>query len=582
MAGSPAPFPISLGRRRHAVPAPEAVPELRDVKIDGVPPYRRVLTATPGHPLELSRDMKLRMALLELDAGQAVAVVDDLLEDHPEFDNLLARARGAGITVVKILPLPYSLVQQLATAAGGAGARGGRGNAEEVAAHSDNHADKMLRELLEYAVKERTTDVHITILDADPGNTVVKVQLRIDGRLRHHPHLSAPAFAGPLREMISVVYGARVDAGSTSDSVYSTGLNQYATVTLELGGQKRTLRYQSFAIQHGNRYVMRIPDERESDSADLGALHYMPSQLRLLRKIARQRYGATLFCGTVNTGKTTSMQRMVLNTPRVEELHIASLEDPIEGHIMGRKVSRIAIQRGAENAKEGENPFARTIRDLLRGDIDVFYMGEIRDRETASAFEAAIQTGHKGYATLHLGSAFSAIQRLSGREIGISRESIATEDFLAAIISQRLMPRLCPDCSLTYAQVRQALDEEQREAIACLIQKFKIPLDGVRFRRHGEWDCPHCGGAGTIDRVLIAEVVVPDAHMFKLWRDGRDSDAKEYWRKKRVAAFDNPDCTGKTAYEHGIYLVSTGLIDPFDLDAIVPLSFYDVVPLEGV
>ncbi len=573
--------PVTNLAARRAGKAHDRIPELRDWGIQGIPPFRRILTATPGHPLELGQDMQSRMALLEIELNHVIAVVDEEGLDHPEFDNLLARARGFGLSLQDTIELPYSRVQQLAQCELAA-AEEGR-SAKSSLPLVDNHADKMLKELLEYAVKERATDVHIKILDDNQEHPSVKVQLRIDGRLRPHPYLSNAGSAAPLRKMIQVVYGARIDAGSNSESGHSDAINQYATITLVLGGKTRTLRYQSFKIQHGNRYVIRIPDERESESTDLASLHYMPTQLGLLRKVARQKYGAVLFCGTVNTGKTTSMQRMVLNTPHAEELHIASLEDPIEGHIMGHKVSRIAIQRGAEGkgGKDGNNPFARTVRDLLRGDIDVFYMGEIRDRETASAFEAAIQTGHKGYATLHLGSAFSAIPRLSGREIGISRESVATEDFLAAIISQRLMPRLCSKCSISPLEATNfgiSFDQEQKEALAALQQKFKIKLGTVRIRRTGV-DCQYCKGTGTVDRILIAEVVVPDAHMFKLWREGRDADAKEYWRKTRKAPFDDPDCSGKTAYEHGIYRVSVGEIDPFDLDAVIPLSFYDVVPV---
>ncbi len=561
--------------RRSTSPAPVAG-DLRDWQIKGVPPFRRILTATRGHPLELSQEMQLRMALLEVETDRAVAIVDDDYWDNPEFDNVLARARGFGLEIVETIKLPYSHVQLLAQC------RRDVGEAKATSVANDTHADKLLKELLEYAVRERASDVHIAIRDKDPRRASVLVKLRIDGRLRPHPYLCEVKYAAPLRDMIKVVYGARIDAGSNSEGTFSEGINQYATVTLELGGLIRTLRYQSFCIQHGNRYVLRIPDERESDSNDMAALHYLPSQLKLLRKIARQKFGAVFLCGTVNTGKTTSMQRMVLNTPNVEELHIASAEDPIEGHVMGHKVSRVAIQRGAEAAGRGGdvNPFARTMRDFLRGDIDVFYVGEIRDRETAGAFEAAIQTGHKGYATLHLGSAFSAIPRLSGREIGISRETVATEDFLAAVISQRLMPKLCPDpdcnCAVPVTDSTLNLDEEQQEALLFLQQKFGISLDGVRTRRAGG-DCPHCKGTGTVDRVLIAEVVVPDAHMFKLWREGRDADAKEYWRRKRTAPFDDPNCDGKTAYEHGIYLVSIGMVDPFELDAIIPFAFYDVV-----
>jgi len=72
--------------------------------------------------------------------------------------------------------------------------------------------------------------------------------------------------------------------------------------------------------------------------------------------------------------------------------------------------------------------------------------------------------------------------------------------------------------------------------------------------------------------------VVPDRVIRQHIADGHDDKAELYWRQSRKAAFDEPDMQGKTAFEHGLYKVSQGLIDPRDLELeFEQLETYEVI-----
>ena len=75
-------------------------------------------------------------------------------------------------------------------------------------------------------------------------------------------------------------------------------------------------------------------------------------------------------------------------------------------------------------------------------------------------------------------------------------------------------------------------------------------------------------------------MIRPDRVMRELFKDNRDALAEDHWRNTRVAAFDEPDCTGKTYVEHGLYKVAIGMVDPVALDETEPLEDYEVLPLQ--
>ena len=135
--------------------------------------------------------------------------------------------------------------------------------------------------------------------------------------------------------------------------------------------------------------------------------------------------------------------------------------------------------------------FAHVLRSMLRQDPDVIMVGEIRDLETAQIAIQAALTGHLVLSTLHTNDAASTLTRLL--DMGVDDYLLTST--LNAIVAQRLVRRLCPDCREAYRPLPELLDQLGLEA------------DGDPRLWHPK-GCPSCNGTGYFGRISINEVLV--------------------------------------------------------------------------
>ena len=122
-----------------------------------------------------------------------------------------------------------------------------------------------------------------------------------------------------------------------------------------------------------------------------------------------------------------------------------TIEDPIEHRIPGVNQTQINNQ--------GEMGFSEGLRAMLRQDPDVIMIGEIRDDETARIGIRAALTGVLVFSTLHGSDAPSTISNLYN--FGIPGYQLSSS--LLAIVSQRLIRKICPYCRVTYAADEKVL-----------------------------------------------------------------------------------------------------------------------------
>lgn len=90
--------------------------------------------------------------------------------------------------------------------------------------------------------------------------------------------------------------------------------------------------------------------------------------------------------------------------------------------------------------------FQSAMRAAMRSDPDVLMIGEIRDSESANLTVQAVQSGHQVLSTVHASSALGVINRLEN--LGVGRDILGSPDFLAGLIYQKLLPKLCQHCSI--------------------------------------------------------------------------------------------------------------------------------------
>lgn len=116
--------------------------------------------------------------------------------------------------------------------------------------------------------------------------------------------------------------------------------------------------------------------------------------------------------------------------------------------------------------------FAAGLRSILRQDPDVIMIGEIRDRETAGI---AIHVTHRtfGFSTLHTNDAASAAARLI--DMGIEPFLVASS--VVAVLAQRLLRRICPDCKRPY---RASEDELESAGLTAWLRSDTLPRSRLR------------------------------------------------------------------------------------------------------
>jgi twitching motility protein PilT len=156
------------------------------------------------------------------------------------------------------------------------------------------------------------------------------------------------------------------------------------------------------------------------------------------KDIITRRHGLVLMTGITGAGKSTTIASIIHRISEKSACRIMSVEDPIE-YIFPQKYS-ITSQRelGRDVAS-----FAQGLKEMLRQDPDIIFVGEMRDAETISMTLMAAETGHLVFSTLHTRDATGTITRIldyfpSGRQSEVRNQMSLG---LAYIICQKLVPK---------------------------------------------------------------------------------------------------------------------------------------------
>lgn len=340
--------------------------------------------------------------------------------------------------------------------------------------------------LLEYAVIEKASDIHI-----EPQENSVSVRYRIDGVL--HDAMTLPkAIQAALVARIKVLSNLKIDEHR---------LPQDGRYKIEKDGYKYSLRISTIPIFDGEKVVIRLLDE-SAKAMSFEQLGFLKNQVEIVNRNIHKPHGMMLVTGPTGSGKSTSLYAIltILNTKSV---NISTIEDPVEYRIVGANQMQT-------NTKIGLT-FAIGLRALLRQDPNIIMIGEIRDKETAEEAMHAAMTGHIVLSTLHTNSAAAAPPRII--DIGIEPYLIAST--INAIMAQRLVRVICPDCKealkideATAGALAKQFDMEKlfvtlnREQV---LEKEVKKFDDMPFF-HGK-GCDKCGNTGYKGRLGIHEIL---------------------------------------------------------------------------
>lgn len=285
----------------------------------------------------------------------------------------------------------------------------------------DSPISKALSTILEYAAKNRASDIHIEPLEKE-----LKIRCRIDGVLREIMKLPKSTEA-PLVSRIKILSNLKIDEHR---------IPQDGQFTIHAANKDIDLRIAISPVVWGEQVVIRLLD-KTGTSLKLEDMGYKGRALRTIRKGLERPNGMILTSGPTGSGKSTSMYALIQEIMD-EAINIVTLEDPVEYKMGG--VNQIQV-----NADVGLT-FASGLRSILRQDPDVVMVGEIRDKETAQLAVQAALTGHLVFSTLHTNSAAGILPRLL--DMGIEPFLIAST--VHTVIGQRLVRRISPDTRESY------------------------------------------------------------------------------------------------------------------------------------
>lgn len=345
---------------------------------------------------------------------------------------------------------------------------------------------KILDTIVEYAIAERASDIHIETFAEE-----IIVRFRIDGILIDIIKLPRGIEAA-LVARVKILCNLKID----EHRIPQDGRYKYMLDEDIIG-----LRISIIPGFYGENVVMRLLPEtsRPLSLEELGLTGY---GLKVVKRNIIKPYGMILVTGPTGCGKTTTLYSTlnILNTVKVK---ICTIEDPIEYGI--KRVTQIQVQPKANL------DFAAGLRALLRHDPDIIMVGEIRDRETAEIAVHAALTGHLVLSTLHTNDASGAIPRFL--DMGVEGYLLASTVNL--VIAQRLVRKICPACLVEY--------QPDEDTLNLLKQDYGVNVTKQKFYKGR--GCKECGNRGYKGRIGIYETLTVTDAIKRLIGTRTSSDA---------------------------------------------------------
>lgn len=346
--------------------------------------------------------------------------------------------------------------------------------------NNDAPAIKIVTNILERAVRDKASDIHI---EAEENKLIVRY--RIDGILQQVLDL-------PKNLHSSVVSRLKIMSNLKIDE---SRLPQDGRLRLTIDKNAVDFRLSTLPTVNGEKVVMRILD-KSAGILNFDDLGLTGSNRKRVESNIEKAHGMILVSGPTGSGKTTTLYSIIgkLLNPTI---NIVTLEDPVEYRIPGINQSQVnpAI----------EYSFASGLRTIVRQDPDVILIGEIRDIETANMAVHSALTGHVVLSTLHTNDAVGAIPRL----IDMGIEPFLITSSTNAVIAQRLVRKICPNCKIKVKLPEESLNEIRLEIAK--IPENERPSDNNLIFYKGK-GCGKCNDSGYRGRMGIFEVLsVSDA-----------------------------------------------------------------------
>lgn len=353
-----------------------------------------------------------------------------------------------------------------------------------------------VEQMLQDAAEEKASDIHL--LPFDGG---MYVAFRVHGHMRDYTE----RYGFTHRETGRVVNLVKQKDTSGQANVNVTNMVDGGSFHIRHGTEDVFVRFATVPIGATENEMQKVNLRflpQGTQRVTLDQIGYAADDLSVIKStLYKYPTGLFLNSGPTGAGKTTSLyaQMYYVYDLADEPLNVMTIDNPIE--IREPKFTQMQVHHAEVEAANLTEK--KILKVCLRSDPDMFLYNEIRDEEDARVALEASTTGHRVFSTVHAGSCVKTILRLLG--LDVSRILLLSE--IRMIISQRLIGKLCPNCSKPHVLTK----EEKAILLPEEIAQLTDPNAQLREKgRPEDWEaCGQCDH-GIVGRTALAEFIVFD------------------------------------------------------------------------
>ena len=361
--------------------------------------------------------------------------------------------------------------------------------APEAAAAAEELVDedaavvRFVTDVISQAVEDQATDIHW-----EPQEGELRIRYRVDGLL-----VPVPVPENLLRFQDAIISRLKIMAKL---NISEKRLPQDGRINFKANGTTLDIRVSTIPTIYAESISLRLLNQKK-EAYTMDRLGMSPEEQAQITQFLDYPHGIILVTGPTGSGKSTTLNAF-LRKINATDLRIITIEDPIEYEVPGVNQMQVRPEIGLT--------FADALRHVLRQDPDVIMVGEIRDKDTAEIAIRASLTGHLVFSTVHTNDAPGAITRL----VDMGVEPFLVASAIELVIAQRLVRRLCPQCSRS-APVSKVKLVESLAILGCdtaeadTVTELKVPVG-----------CDRCRGTGYRGRIGIFEIFRLNDEMHEL------------------------------------------------------------------
>lgn len=558
----------SVGQRETAGPSPaiqktsstrEALLKKRSGRLlsalSDVPKFERVIQSEDdvipiqeedrSDLIALAIDSKEKKYIIVISSKRIAIPVDKKAE------RVRGYARKAGWSLSGIYYLEKSLIQEIYNQ---------NKESSDVADQSELIADFI--SIAKYALDNEMSDIHIEV-----SETGALVRGRRNSLLENYRNMGVEYATSLCR----VVYGV-LTSSDGKDLSFLPRHQQSGVVEVDVPGHGLTrFRLNTFpTAPSGVDMVLRVLRTGDGKKTDLSSLGYNKNLVKSLSFASARPVGALIIAGTTGSGKSTTLKTILeekvekFTTPNGLTIKIITVEDPPEFNIAGVSQGNVSTSNASDANSNDKKPFNDAIKAAMRCDPDILMAGEVRDEDSADLLMHITLSGHQVMTTIHASSAISIIARL--RNNGIPNDVLGNSDFISGLVYQRLVPKICNECSIPLSQFSKSEVTESEKELLNRIDQVIPDTERSNIKFRDLRGCGHCK-SGVVGQTVVAEVILPDHTMLEYFLKGEDYKA---WHHHKAMG-------GKTVIDHANEKIINGICDPRDVEQKIGLITMDLV-----